>query len=283
MFSATDVIIFLNKFFPKSEHPFNLQNEGKMTYAQWEYTHGANAIACFADCCTPEAMFKDKNVLDMGCGAGGKSMYFVSVGAKHVTGVDIVESYAEESRVFAEELVYEDRFTFVCASAFELPFEDNSFDTIIMNDFFEHVSDPAGALREALRVLTSGGRIYMNFPPYYHPQGAHMTDVISIPWVQLFFTEKQLIAAYKHLVKGLPDEEMRLSFRFSKDENGVERYTYINHMTLSRAKKIIKEVGVKPEFYEEIPLKKSYPFLAKIPVLKEMFVYFGVYVIRKPR
>ena len=43
-------------------------------------------------------MFKDKEVIDFGCGAGGKSMYYVSLGAKHVTGVDIVEQYEKDSQ-----------------------------------------------------------------------------------------------------------------------------------------------------------------------------------------
>ena len=234
---GANLIVYLNKFFPKKEHPFDLQNEGTKTYAQWEFEHGANATKCFSIFCSEEEMLKDKRILDMGCGAGGKSVYFLSRGAKHVVGVDIVESYEKESHAFAAQMGYPDKFTFVCSSACELPFEDESFDVVIMNDFFEHVNDPEGALREALRLLVPGGRIYINFPPYFHPEGGHMTDAINIPYVHVFFTEKQLIKAYKQLVKGLPDEEMRLNFRFSKDEKGKEHYTYINHMMLSEATK----------------------------------------------
>ena len=134
---------------------------------------------------------------------------------------------------------------------------------------------------EAIRLLKPGGRIYMNFPPYYHPTGAHMSDVIYMPWVQLFFTEKQLIAAYKELVKGLPDEQERLDLRFSTDENGVERFTYINRMTLKRFRKILKDLNITPALYREIPLRPYFKGLAKFPPTKEMFVKMAVCAIEK--
>lgn len=278
---STRIIKGMNKVFPEIKHPFNMQNRGEMTYAQWQFEKGADTIACYEGFYTPEEMFAGKNVLDMGCGAAGKSLYYVSLGAAMVTGVEIVAHYQQEAEDFARRLGYEDRFRFVCASAFELPFPDGSFDTIIMNDFVEHVSQPERAITEALRLLKPGGRIYMNFPPYYHPTGAHMSDVIYMPWVQLFFTEKQLIAAYKELVKGLPDEQERLDLRFSTDENGVERFTYINRMTLKRFKGILRDLGITPVLYREIPLRGYFKGLAKLPPTREMFVKMAVCVVEK--
>ena len=281
MRTSTRIIRFTNKIFPKIEHPFNMQNDGKTTYARWQYERGANTIACYSGFYTPEEMFKGKKVLDMGCGAGGKSLYYASLGAEHVTGVEIVEHYKAEATALAAELGLSDRFTFVCASAFELPFPDCSFDTIIMNDFFEHVSDPERALKEAIRLITPEGKIFINFPPYYHPTGYHMSDAINMPWVHLFFTDRQLIEAYKDLVKGLPDEQDRLDLRFSKDENGVDQYTYINRMTLKRAKKIFDHLGVKLEFYREIPLRSYFKPLSKFPPTRELFVKMAVCVVGK--
>ena len=45
-----------------------------------------------------------------------------------------------------------------------------------------------------------GGKLFVNFPPYNHPTGAHLSDVIGIPSVHVFFSDKTLIAAYKELV-----------------------------------------------------------------------------------
>ena len=278
---STAIIKATNHIFPKVVHPFNLQNEGIETYAQWQYRKGGDTIRYFLEARTTQEMFEGKQVLDMGCGAAGKTLYYCSLGAEQVTGVEIVAHYEQEANALAQELGFADRFRFVCASAFELPFPDGSFDTIIMNDFMEHVSDPARTLREAMRLISPAGAIYINFPPYYHPTGAHLSDVINMPWVHLFFTETMLVNAYKELVKGLPDEKERISLRISTDENGREYFGYINKMTLKRFKRILKELGISPAYYREVPLRRWLAPLAKVPVLKELFVKMAVCVIQR--
>ncbi len=275
------ILLKTNNWFPKIVHPLNLENAGAETFAQWQYIKGYDTIRLYMDRFTTEEMFSGKDVLDMGCAAGGKSMYFISLGAKSVTGVDIVEHYEEKANRMAESLGMQDRFTFVCASAYALPMADSSFDTIIMNDFMEHVDKPDAALREAMRLVKPGGRIYINFPPYYHPTGAHLSDAINIPWVQLFYNEQALIRAYKHLIAGVPDEQERLTLRFYTDENGIEHMGYINKMTLKRFKNMLKNLNLKPCYYKEIPLRPYFTPLAKIPKIKELFVKMAICVLEK--
>lgn len=272
----------LNRCFPPVVHPFNLQNDGSTTYAQWQYRWGERTVACFAPQFTPGDIFTGKTVLDMGCGAAGKSLYYLSIGASRVVGVDIVAHYQQEAEVFARELGFADRFTFVLGDALHLPIPDNSLDVVIMNDFMEHIHSPEGALREALRVLKPGGRIYLNFPPYYHPMGIHMSDVIGIPWVHLLFSEQTLIAAYKELVRGLPDEAQRLDLRFGTDESGRTYIRYLNKMTIRKFRRLLRDTGLTPLWYREIPLRPFLAPLARLPVWKEMFVKMCACVIEKP-
>ena len=275
------LLLKTNNLFPKIVHPFNLQNDGTKTYAMWQYEKGYDTIKLYMDHYTKEEMFEGKEVLDMGCAAAGKSLYYVSLGAAHVTGVDIVAHYKAEAEAMAEQLGFADRFTFVLGSAYEMPFEDARFDTVIMNDFMEHVDNPAAALKEAMRLVRPGGRIFINFPPYYHPTGAHLSDAINIPWVQLFYSDDALIRAYKELIRGVPDEAERLALRFYTDENGVERIGYINKMTLGRFRRILHDLGVTPCYYKEVPLRRYFALFAKLPVLKELFVKMAVCVIEK--
>lgn len=270
-----------NKLLPPVVHPFNLQNDKQLTYAQWQYEKGRDTIALFLDKYTPEEMFAGKRVLDMGCGAAGKSLYYASLGADFVTGVDIVSHYETEACALADNLGLADKFRFVCASACDLPFEDGSFDVIIMNDFVEHVSDPEGALREAMRLLAPSGRIYINFPPYYHPYGAHLSDAVNMPWIHLLFSEKALVAAYKELIKGLPDEQERLSLRIHTNERGEEYFGYINKMKLKRFKGILRKLDLHPVYYREVPLRPYFAGLAKMPGLKEIFVKMAVCALEK--
>lgn len=278
---STYIIKTTNHIFPKVVHPFNLQNSGEKTYAEWQFAKGEDTIRLFLQQYSIEDMFADKVVLDMGCGAAGKSLYYISRGAKMLTGVDIVEHYRSEALALAEKLGYADRFNFVVASALHLPFEDNSFDTIIMNDFMEHVSDPKSALKEALRLLTPNGRIFINFPPYYHPFGAHLSDTINMPWVHLFFSEKMLVRTYKELVHGLPDEQDRLSLRIGVNGKGEEYFSYLNKMTLKKFRTILCQLDIYPQYYAEIPLRNCVKVLARLPIFKEMFVKMAVCVIGK--
>lgn len=274
-----NLILALNHLFPKQRHPFNLNNDGVKTYAEWQFEKGEETIKVFLQKYTTEEMFGGKRVLDMGCGAGGKSLYYASCGAEHVTGVDIVPRYADESAALAAKLGLSDKFTFVCASADDMPFEDASFDTVIMNDFMEHISNPEAALGEAFRLLAPGGRIYVNFPPYYHPFGIHMSDAINIPWAHAIFSEKALIAAYRQLVRGLPDEKERLSLRLSTRPDGSEYVGYVNRMSIKRFKKILKAKNITPVYYSELPLRGFLKPLARFPLTKEFFARMAVCVI----
>ncbi len=48
-----------------------------------------------------------------------------------------------------------------------LPFADESFDTILLLDVLEHISEPEAALAEARRVMRSDGRLLMTIPFAY--------------------------------------------------------------------------------------------------------------------
>ena len=270
----------LNSKCPLPVHPFNNQAGGK-TYAEWQYEKGSDTIAFFLPFSEIDEMFKGKTVLDVGCGAAGKTLFYASQGVEKIYGLEILEKYREEADNLAAKLGLSHLFEFVCADATKLPFEDSVVDTVIMNDAFEHIPDPEKALKEALRVLKPGGRVYINFPPYYHPFGAHLSDAIGLPWVHMFFSDKTLIKVYGDAVSSLPDGQERLDFRISKDDSGKEYFSYINKLTIRRARKIVKDLGLTPVYHHEAPLRSYFKVFAKIPVLKEMFVKMVVYVFEK--
>lgn len=275
------LLLSLNKRFKKPVHPFNLRNEGEKSYAMWQYEKGADTIEFFLKQYSAEEMFAGKDVLDVGCGAGGKTMYYASMGAKTITGIDVLPQYEAESRELAEELGYLDKFKFVCCDAANTSFAPESFDTIIMNDAMEHVDDPEGVLAECARILKKGGRLFVNFPPYNHPFGAHLSDLISIPWVHVFFSDKTMIKAYKTLCETVPDGEDRKKFRISEDENGVEYFSYINKMTLKRFRGIKARSPMEIEYYSEAPLRNVFKIPAKLPFFREYLVKMAVCVFKK--
>ena len=275
------VCMAINKLFKLPVHPFNLHNEGKKTYAQWQYEKGIDTIKFYLKHNTADEMFKDKVVLDIGCGAGGKTVYYASLGVKKIRGLEILEKYREEAENLAKAHNLADKFEFVRGDAADMSFEDETFDTIIMNDAMEHVDKPEKVIEECYRVLKKDGRLYLNFPPYNHPYGAHLSDAVGIPWVHVFFSEKTLIKAYKELVKDLPDGQDRIDFRISKKEDGSEYFSYINKMSIKRANKILQNSKFHLEYYKEEPLRSFFKYPAKLPFLKEFLVKMVVCVLKK--
>lgn len=271
----------VNKLFKLPVHPFNLNNEGKKTYSQWQYEKGIDTIKFYLKHNTVDEMFKDKVVLDIGCGAGGKTIYYASKGVKEITGIEILEKYRNEAENLAKNYNLQDKFKFVQGDASNMPFEDEIFDTIIMNDAMEHVDQPEMVLKECYRVLKKNGKLYLNFPPYNHPYGAHLSDAIGIPWVHVFFSEKTLINTYKELVKNLPDGAERIDFRISKNQDGREYFSYINKMSIKRANNILQNSDFELEYYSEEPLRSFFKYPARMPFLKEYLVKMVVCVLRK--
>ncbi len=50
------------------------------------------------------------------------------------------------------------------ATAYEIPLEDGSFDTVLMTEVLEHLEEPARGLAEAGRLLRPGGKLILTTP-----------------------------------------------------------------------------------------------------------------------
>ncbi|HBX23366.1 MAG TPA: class I SAM-dependent methyltransferase [Desulfotomaculum sp.] len=95
-------------------------------------------------------------VLDVGCGTGHYTLDLAAQGLD-VTGVDISRPMLEQARAKAQHAGLD--IQFLEADAFQLPFNDQSFDAVIAVTVLEFAPDLSTALRETLRVLKTGGRL----------------------------------------------------------------------------------------------------------------------------
>lgn len=70
------------------------------------------------------------------------------------------------SHFFQDRLLGEFKHGIRCENLEKMTFEDSSFDLIITQDVFEHIMNPAAALKEISRVLKPGGAHIFTMPWY---------------------------------------------------------------------------------------------------------------------
>jgi ubiquinone/menaquinone biosynthesis C-methylase UbiE len=100
---------------------------------------------------------KSSQTLDVACGPGRLTMAFANH-AKQATGLDVTEKLLDIARTEAENLKI-DNIVFTYGSALEIPFDDNTFDTVSCRAAFHHFAAPEQVLKEMARVLKPSGEI----------------------------------------------------------------------------------------------------------------------------
>jgi SAM-dependent methyltransferase len=96
-------------------------------------------------------------VLDCGCGPGSITLDIAArIGDGSVVGMDMDESQVRLGMSSAAARGCAN-VSFRPGNAYALPFADASFDAVFSHALLEHLSQPAKALREFLRVLRLGG------------------------------------------------------------------------------------------------------------------------------
>ena len=93
-------------------------------------------------------------LLDLGCSTA--ALLIAAAGrVPRLVGIDVAFRWLVIGQVRLREAGVQ--ATLVCANAEALPFPDRSFEVVTATDLVEHVNDPQAAVREAYRVLASGG------------------------------------------------------------------------------------------------------------------------------
>lgn len=95
-------------------------------------------------------------VLDVGCGTGNYSMKLANLGCR-VTGVDISDNMLDIAREKAGREGAD--IEFFNMDAYNLEFDDESFDGVLCMTAFEFLDKPQKALEEFFRVVRKGGQI----------------------------------------------------------------------------------------------------------------------------
>lgn len=103
---------------------------------------------------------QEKKVLDIGCGSGWCELNFLNRGANKIVGIEISENDLKT----AKENVINEKVDFKVANTTNLPFKDQSFDTVVCWEVLEHIPKDTENIMfsEVDRVLKKRGMFYLS-------------------------------------------------------------------------------------------------------------------------
>jgi SAM-dependent methyltransferase len=239
----------------------------------------------------PELSLTDKDVLDLGCGYGGRSVRYAELGARSLTGIETAEPQCFEAREFAAGRSIS--ATFVTAYGESLPLAKECIDCILSYDVLEHVCDVDKTLRECLRVLRVGGSLYAVFPPFHHPTGCHFESWLSkMPWANVLFPCRSLIKAGTEIISRRADDFRPGHLR------PTDKLWGINGITIRELKRLALRLDADISIdlaalfspnnrkWKSCHMKYYAPLFAPlryVPLLQECFTHRIVMIMRKTR
>jgi 2-polyprenyl-3-methyl-5-hydroxy-6-metoxy-1,4-benzoquinol methylase len=136
-----------------------------------------------------QTSLQGKKILEVGSGMG----MFVVVSRKlglNVQGIEPCANSYNDLNDAINELLSQNNIpndAILREAGEKLPWPDQTFDIVVAFQVLEHVADPAQTLRECLRVLKPGGKLFMDMPNYFSFVEAHY-GIVWWPW--LSFSKK---------------------------------------------------------------------------------------------
>jgi SAM-dependent methyltransferase len=208
------------------------------SYHNWQYETSQAMFASF-----PDFDFRNKRILDLGCGLGGRAAWLARNGAREVVGIDINAAELGDATRLAGELYPETRnLHFYVSKEDEQLASIGEFDLVLLLDSIEHVVSPLKALRLVRKYLQQGGKAYFTTMGWYHHAGSHM----GIPFATIFFSDETILNFTRWQVsrpdyKPSPWDSDPPTARFEgvydlRDRPGE----YLNKVTIRQLKKLVR-------------------------------------------
>jgi len=287
---AVRLIEIINHLFhaPSNLKIMDEAKQDRSAFQQWEYDEMFKLVPEFG----VKWNIKAKNVLDIGSGLGGKPIFYTESGAKSVIGIDMRYNSNKAALELARQHNYP-QIGLVNGDAANLPFLSNVFDVIISINVFEHIDNLFAALSECKRVLCEDGIIFLHFPPFFSPWGAHLEGWINFPWPHLIFSDKTLLQAAAHIEsKTRKNNQYIPTAQFNWAE--LDQFPELNRITAGQFFNLIKKVNLKILEVHMLPFGRHYllkhgmlgritlsilTYLSQLPILREVITTKMVFIL----
>ena len=156
--------------------------------------------------------FKNKKVIDVGCGNGRFTNALMNLGASKAFGVD----YGAKQITYAKNNFKRKNLNYKKVNVLNLPFKSNSFDFVWCNGVIHHTNNFEKGLKELVRVCKKGGHIWLylygkggifwearrqmnlfmkSIPEYYSTK---ILEMIGMPSNRYMFMDNWYVPIEKH-------------------------------------------------------------------------------------
>ena len=188
------------------------------------------------------------SVLDFGCGFGLQAAALARQGVQ-VTGLDLPRE------VFTAP--WQQLMTAHPTLHLTTEPPARTYDVVYSCSAFEHFSDPAAVLEQMRGHVRPGGKVVISFAePWYSPRGHHMDGITRLPWVNLLFRERDVMA-----VRALYRTDG--ATRYEEVEGGL------NRMTVARFEQLMHGSGMRVRSLRLFAVK-GLPLVTRVPVAREL-------------
>jgi SAM-dependent methyltransferase len=141
--------------------------------------------------------FKDKRVLDLGCGFGWHCQYAIDQGAKSVIGSDISSKMIDIAREKTSK-----KIKYICEPLEDSKFDSNSFDIVLSSLTFHYINSFEDVVKNVYKWLVKGGHFVFSVEhPVFTAEGSeqwHKDEngkLLHFP-VDNYYIEREINASF---------------------------------------------------------------------------------------
>lgn len=139
-----------------------------------------NDLLCFIS----DDQFKEKRILDFGCGSGASTMILGRMfPCTEIVGIELEENLLSIAKLRAEYYGFDKMQLVLSPSGDKLPPDIGDFDYIVLSAVFEHLlpNERKTLLPMLWKILKPGGVLFINQTPYrYFPMESHTTGGLPL-------------------------------------------------------------------------------------------------------